>query len=128
MAKNPNARLALWDWVKIALMVGVLIVIAAYLLSPGDVIPVSGEVVGFTPLDEANLNVEVEFSNEGDVPTRIACTVTAYDASRGVGFDILSTPDEVPAHDEVTLSGSLRIEDEGAFRVVEAEATDCEPE
>jgi hypothetical protein len=85
----------------------------------------SGELVEFTPIDEANLEVVVEFTNTGDSDAAGECTVTAHDASTSVGFDIMGTPEDLGPGESESYRGSLRIEDEGAFRVARVEVTDC---
>ena len=92
-------------------------------------VPVSGVVRAFRPVDVANLDVTVEFINEGDRAAVISCRVQAFDSSsRSVGFDRFETPDKVPDGDSIELRGSMRIEDEGAFRVTDVEAEDCQSE
>lgn len=88
-------------------------------------VPFSGELVDFEAIDEANLSVSIEFTNKGDESASGECTVEAHDASRVVGFDILQTED-IPAGGTELYNGAIRIEDEGAFRVVEVTVTECE--
>lgn len=87
----------------------------------------SGDVDGFTPVDEANLAVVFEVTNDGTVAAKAQCTLTAKDASGGiVGFDFFTTRNEVSPGETVRGRGVLRIEDLGAYRVQTVSADDCE--
>ena len=87
---------------------------------------VSGTVTGFQPVDEANLEVFLEMTNEGSKAAKVECTVTAFDASQSsVGFDILSSRQPVGPGDSERFQGVIRIEDEGAFRVQDVKARKC---
>lgn len=116
-------RRTLWQAIWIT-AIGVVVIGLLYFIFFA--VPVSGRIVSFVPLDEANLEVLIEFTNEGDRATEISCRVTASDASRQVGFERLGTREAVPAGESVTLRGTVRIEDEGAYRVVDANAEACE--
>lgn len=72
----------------------------------------------FTAIDEANLAVFVELKNTGDEPAEAECTIAANDSSGQVGFDIFSWDGDVDPGETFTGRANVRIEDEGAFRVV----------
>lgn len=117
------------DWLTIALLAGGLII--GIIVATGAVgdwfksMPFSGEVVEWRPVDEANVQMQLRFTNEGDAPARGQCLVEALDASRVVGFDIFSSTAEIRPGSSETYSGALRIEDLGGFRVADVVASDC---
>jgi hypothetical protein len=83
-------------------------------------------VIRFEPVDEANLRVFLRLTNSGDESGKGECTVTAHDASNSiVGFDIFASRDEINPKGFLILRGAIRIEDEGAFRVLRVKASDC---
>lgn len=88
-------------------------------------VPFSGEVVNFLVIDEANIDVMIEFTNDGDEPAIGECTVEAHDASSVVGFDVLTTAEDVAPGASERYHGAIRIEDEGAFRVADVTVSDC---
>ena len=86
----------------------------------------TGEVMNFIPLDEANLRVFLRLKNSGNEADRGECTITAHDASRSmVGFDIFGSRKPVKPRGFLILRGTIRIEDEGAFRVRKVKVSDC---
>lgn len=85
----------------------------------------SGDVTAFQPIDEANLQVAFAITNDGDDPAKGECTIEAHDASGVVGWDVLSSVEDIEAGETVNFSEAIRIEDEGAFRVREVIAKNC---
>lgn len=96
--------------------------------SSGTDVPFSGSIVDFRPIDEANLEVTLELTNEGDSPAKGGCTVRAKDASGTVGFDFFSSRERIQPGESYRAAANIRIEDEGAFRVQRVTASDCEEE
>lgn len=88
--------------------------------------PYSGRVTDWTPLDEANVQVQFTITNDGDEAGAGECTIEASDASGVVGWDIFTAVDDIEPGDTVRFSEAIRIEDEGAFRVRDVIAKDCE--
>ncbi len=87
----------------------------------------SGKVVSIAPVDEANLAVIFEVTNDGTSSAKGSCTLKAKDASgRIVGFDFFTTRKALSPGESVRGRGVLRIEDEGAFRVQKVVGSDCE--
>ena len=87
---------------------------------------IEGEVMKFEPLDEANLRVFLRLTNSGTEAAKGECSITAHDASSSiVGFDVYASRDEIKPRGSLILRGTIRIEDEGAFRVRRVRATDC---
>lgn len=105
---------------------GIAVIFLFSWLASGEDVSFSGELVDFNVIDEANLQVVIAFTNEGDEPAKGECTVEAHDSSRVVGYDILSTTENVSPGQTEEYHGAIRIEDEGAFRVVDVTVTDCE--
>lgn len=114
------------DGVK-ALIVGMLLLGVACSSEPGQPdLKVSGSVHGFEAVDEANLEVFVEMTNESEERAKVECTVRAYDASGSiVGFDFFASRKPLDPGDSERFRGVIRIEDEGAFRVRKVKARDC---
>lgn len=88
-------------------------------------VPFSAVVLDYSVIDEANLEVVIEFTNDGDEPAKAQCMVEAHDASRVTGFDILASTSDIEPGESVPYRGSIRIEDEGAFRVIDVTLKDC---
>ena len=88
-------------------------------------VPFSGTVTDFNVQDEANIFVQFDVTNEGDTAAKGECTIRAEDASGTVGFDIFSSREPIQPGETVGLAGSIRIEDEGAFRVRRVVARNC---
>ena len=88
---------------------------------------VSGQVVSFDPVDEANLGVWISFKNDGDSPAKVQCDVVAKDASGiTVGTAGFETPDFVEPEKARVLNAVFRIKDLGAYRVRRVEIESCD--
>lgn len=104
-----------------------VVVVLAMSICSGAGGPYSGSVDSFEPIDVANLRVNITITNEGDDAGEGECTVEAYDAGgRVVGFDILSSQEDIGGGETFRGTGVIRIEDEGAFRVEDVTASECE--
>lgn len=128
-------------WLKIIIVLGTLAVIGIIAnTDPGDESPTDTEqaeqepetsykarVMRFAPIDEANLQIIIEFRNTGDEKGTPQCTFAAVDASGSTtGFDFISPLEPIKPGKVSRGNTVLRIEDEGAFRVQDVEVSDCD--
>lgn len=87
--------------------------------------PFSGRIEDWSAFDDANLAVWFELTNDGDEPAKGECTIEAHDLSRVTGWDVFSSTSEIAPGETETLRADIRIEDEGATRVIDVTIKDC---